>query len=120
MPIRCLTLTKMAARLACGLYFNCDEQFTPGHRFKTKQFLCLLASEPDKEAASAAEILPPATTTNPDAVPLAGDVVVDETPAISFHAFAGHSVPSTLRLEGRVNGQPMLILVDSGSTHNFV
>ena len=120
LPIRRLTSTEMAARRARGLCFNCDEHFTPGHRCKTKQFLCLLASAPDDEADPAIEILPPATAADPDAIPPTGDVMADETPAISFHAFAGHSVPSTLRLEGRVNGHPVLILVDSGSTHNFI
>ena len=39
---------------------------------------------------------------------------------ISYHALSGQLIPQTLRFSGQVNGQQMTILVDSGSTHNFV
>lgn len=39
---------------------------------------------------------------------------------ISMHAFEGHMSPSTIRLEGFIKIQAVSILVDSGSTHNFM
>lgn len=39
---------------------------------------------------------------------------------ISFHAILGQSVGATIKLQGEINGKKVLILVDSGSTHNFV
>ena len=46
---------------------------------------------------------------------------LDLTPAqISFHSLSGHLAPEMLRLLGYINVHPMVILVDGGSTHNFI
>ncbi|KAH7661405.1 Acid proteases protein [Dioscorea alata] len=42
------------------------------------------------------------------------------SPSISFHALMGHTVPATLKLAGSINGQDVFILVDGGSTNNFM
>jgi len=39
---------------------------------------------------------------------------------ISFHAILGHMAPKTLRVMGSISDQKVLILVDGGSTHNFI
>lgn len=39
---------------------------------------------------------------------------------ISFHAISGHMAPETLRVMGSISDQKVLILVDRGSTHNFI
>ncbi|KAH0750729.1 hypothetical protein KY290_029961 [Solanum tuberosum] len=39
---------------------------------------------------------------------------------ISFHAILGQLVGATMKLQGEINGKKFLILVDSGSTHNFM
>jgi hypothetical protein len=41
-------------------------------------------------------------------------------PMISFEAIIGKMEPSTLKLKGSIKGKNITILVDSGSTHNFV
>ena len=41
-------------------------------------------------------------------------------PEISLHALVGVSSPQTMRVIGTINGRPLHILIDSGSTHNFV
>ncbi|GFZ06800.1 hypothetical protein Acr_18g0009700 [Actinidia rufa] len=45
---------------------------------------------------------------------------VEEEPQISLHALAGYTRPHTMRVTGRIGYRKVLILVDSGSTHNFV
>lgn len=45
---------------------------------------------------------------------------VQENSAISYSALAGGSSPSTLLFTGQVNGTSIQILVDRGSTHNFI
>ncbi|CAM8969092.1 unnamed protein product [Rhodiola kirilowii] len=46
--------------------------------------------------------------------------VMEEVPTISFHAMQGRAIPRTLRLEATLAGRQVLVLVDGGSTHNFV
>lgn len=42
-----------------------------------------------------------------------------EVPSISPCAFEGYFTPTTLRLEGKLYGQIVTMLIDGGSTHNF-
>lgn len=44
----------------------------------------------------------------------------EDVPAISLHAIAGFEGPETMRLCGRVVRLDGTVLVDSGSTHNFI
>lgn len=39
---------------------------------------------------------------------------------ISLYAFSGTYNPRTISVTGWVGGKPLMILVDSGSTHNFI
>ncbi|KAJ4963015.1 hypothetical protein NE237_022954 [Protea cynaroides] len=55
---------------------------------------------------------PPAEPTTPLDAPI--------TFEISYNALAGHSSPTTLRFNASIQGSPVQVLVDSGSTHNFV
>ena len=41
-------------------------------------------------------------------------------PEISLHALSGVSTPRTMLVTGLVRGRQLHILIDSGSTHNFV
>ncbi|KAL5844087.1 hypothetical protein ACOSQ4_010045 [Xanthoceras sorbifolium] len=43
-----------------------------------------------------------------------------ELSKISFHAIVGIAHPQTIRLQGRMKGKEVTVLVDDGSTHNFV
>eukprot|EP00253_Pinus_taeda_P002482 PITA_02482 len=47
------------------------------------------------------------------------DNVPDE-PVISLHALAGISSPQTLKIRGFIKHRPVVVLIDSGSTHNFI
>jgi hypothetical protein len=41
-------------------------------------------------------------------------------PLISLHALTSFSAPQTLKLIGYIKHRKVIILVDSGSTHNFI
>jgi hypothetical protein len=41
-------------------------------------------------------------------------------PVISMNALTGFSAPQTLKLIGYIKHRKVIILVDSGSTHNFI
>ena len=44
----------------------------------------------------------------------------EEIPKISLNAMEGQYHPSTLRMQGTCNEQPVMVLIDGGSTHNFI
>ncbi|KAH9295126.1 hypothetical protein KI387_038714, partial [Taxus chinensis] len=44
----------------------------------------------------------------------------DPQPTISCHALSGISTPQTLQVVGYIKKQKVTILIDSGSTHNFI
>ncbi|PNX64881.1 hypothetical protein L195_g062328, partial [Trifolium pratense] len=53
----------------------------------------------------------------PNNTPLSDDAVDAQ---ISLHALSGCTVASTIRLMGRISNHPVTVLIDGGSTHNFV
>ena len=42
------------------------------------------------------------------------------SPEISFHALIGTISPQTFRLSAKINNQPLSVLIDTGSTHNYL
>ncbi|XP_039066152.1 uncharacterized protein LOC120211739 [Hibiscus syriacus] len=97
-------------RRANNLCYKCGDKFTPGHHCKLKQ---LNSMEEVEEQEDAEELQ--ATQTNIDKVPLE-----EKDPEISMNAITGSLGSSTLRIQGFIKGKPLSILIDSGSTHNFV
>ena len=49
-----------------------------------------------------------------------GAEVFEALPEISFHAIAGAEHPQSLRVWGRLKNKNLLVLIDGGSTHNFI
>ena len=45
---------------------------------------------------------------------------VDERGEISFHALKGGLVGKIIKMEGRVGKRKIMVLINSGSTHNFL
>ncbi|KAH7570748.1 hypothetical protein JRO89_XS05G0175800 [Xanthoceras sorbifolium] len=101
-PYRRLSAVEQAERRTNGLCFNCDEQFTLGHSCKTPQLLLLEAN-----AVKNAEL----ENESEDASPIV---------EISLKALTGLSPQNTMRLKGSIKKYGVTILVDSGSTHNFL
>ncbi|KAH7692130.1 Retrotransposon gag domain-containing protein [Dioscorea alata] len=117
LPIKRLTPAEMASRREKGLCFNCDAKFTPGHKCNSALFLCLMSEQDD--SVSPEEEPPPEVVELPDDRPPDAKWNAD-TPCISFHALMGRLVPSTLKLSGSINGKEAIVLVDEGSTNNFI
>lgn len=92
------------------LCFSCDDKFSRGHRCSAKIFL-LIAYD---DNISWEEIPPD------DAFLVVKEHDDQSLAQISFHAIYGHLAPETLRLVSSVSDKKVLILVDGGSTHNFI
>eukprot|EP00253_Pinus_taeda_P024850 PITA_24850 len=46
--------------------------------------------------------------------------IVSDDPVISLNALAGISSPQTLKIRGFLKHRPVIVLIESGSTHNFI
>lgn len=117
-PIKRLTPAEMAARREQGLCFNCDSKFTRGHRCTPPQFLCLMTDETEASSDEPEEQTPPILPTEPEPPDDAAEPGLN--PCISFHALNGFTVPSTLKIAGKIHGKELVVLIDGGSTNNFI
>jgi len=102
-PIRNRDLDERRAK---GFCFWFDEKCIPGHRCQNNKLYSLYIVEENREGSEEKGV----TEVNPDTY----------NPHISFNALEGVIRLNTLRVTGRVEKQPLFILLDSGSTHNFI
>ncbi|GAU29612.1 hypothetical protein TSUD_164620 [Trifolium subterraneum] len=112
---RKLSSEEMPDRRQKGLCYNCDETFTRQHKCKGRFFLLIADNDTDLEDPPT----PPSTIdTSPPTSPPA---IIDPSEAqISFHAMSGTNVPTIIRIPGHLANHPVTVLIDGGSTHNFI
>jgi hypothetical protein len=116
LKIQKLTRVEMVERQLKGLCYNCDEKYFPGHKCK-EQNLCMAISEDvseDDVEAPLVSVSPEPTDMTPPSYP------PEVEPVISLNYLTGFSALQTLKLIGYINHSKVIILVDSGSTHNFI
>nr|GEW31532.1 putative unclassified retrotransposon protein [Tanacetum cinerariifolium] len=105
-PVRRLSQAEARERRAKGLCYYCDDPYTPGHKCSKPQlFMISDVSEVEDE-----ETLDDTLEQNSD----------DSHADISFHAISGSINPHTLRLPGKIKNKEVVVLIDGGSTHNFI
>ncbi|CAH9096328.1 unnamed protein product [Cuscuta epithymum] len=94
-----ISRAEAAIRREKGLCYNCDDQWVRGHRCKRLFFVEIVEDdqlEEDHTSQTAIE------------------------PTLSLHAMTGFGSSSTMQIHATLQNRPIIILVDSGSTHNFV
>ncbi|KAK1409444.1 hypothetical protein QVD17_35970 [Tagetes erecta] len=101
-----ITDAEKQSRFLKGECFRCGDKYGPGHRCKSGTFKVL---EADDEVDEQPVIEP--TNLND---------INEDTAEISLHAILGKSHPTTMKVHGMLNSTEVLILVDGGSTHNFI
>jgi hypothetical protein len=99
-----------------GLCYNCDEKYFLGHKCKEKNIFMAIYEDVSKEDVDVShfEDLPQAYDHTPPSDPLEVELL------ISLNALTGISAPQTLKLIGYIKHRKVIILVDSGNTHNFI
>ena len=108
--VKKMSPAEMQLRREKGLCFTCDEKFTPSHRCPNKQYLWLqleeehdVTDQPNSSVEDAVDEIPPVCE-----------------PHLSFNALKGSAGIGTMRFQGILNGLPIQILLDSGSSDNFL
>ena len=103
---RRLTPEEMADRRRQGLCFNCNEKYSRGHNRFCRRLLFLEGVEIDDAIVEGTDA--------------AADIVAREARIFSLHAVAGVSVGRTMQVRVLVGSTPLVALLDTGSTHNFI
>lgn len=93
--------------------YHCDEKWILGHRCRPRLHL-LIADDDDEECSEVSSPL-----TSPFIDHIASPVPLT-TPQISLNALAEMPAPETFRIYGNIAHHQVIILVDGGSTHNFI
>nr|KYP36855.1 Retrotransposable element Tf2 [Cajanus cajan] len=94
-----------------GLCFTCDDKYSPSHRCPNKQYLWFHL---DEEEVSDEPVM--------DASVVTGNIEpqLQSEPHLSFNALKGSARIGTMRFKGVINGLTVQILLDSGSSDNFL
>nr|GEW00543.1 hypothetical protein [Tanacetum cinerariifolium] len=94
-----------------GLCFTCDDKFTWNHKCPNKQALILMSATDDfNSLIETSEEQVNVTPVSPETI----------EPHLSLNAYHGSNGVATIRLYGSVNGTKVQVLLDVGSSDNFI
>ncbi|XP_026382523.1 uncharacterized protein LOC113277692 [Papaver somniferum] len=112
--VKRLSWMEQKERREKGLCFNCDKLYKPGHLCEQSRLLFL-------EGAAGVTITELDCIGGDDKeITAEQDKEIQTTPGISLHALMGSLFPNTMRITGHIKGKPITVLIESGSTHNFL
>ena len=108
----------MDERRKRGLFYNCDEKWGIGHKCKNTKLFLLEGIELACGGQSGVQITELEEELGSE---VATKVVSqDKEVEITLYALTGTPTPGSIRVRGMVNGNGLVILIDTGSTYNFV
>jgi hypothetical protein len=111
-PVQKISQAQMEERRRKGLCYSCDAKWSRGHVCEGGPKLFLLEEMEEVEDADPASLVVEELVSNADNT--------ETDPEISLNAITGTPTPKTMRLIGVLKNQQVIILIDSGSTHNFL
>jgi hypothetical protein len=106
----------MDERQLKGLCYNCDEKYFLGHKCKEKNIIMAISEDILEE-----DLETPLVSESPESIYITPPSDPPEVEwVISLNALTSFSAPQTLKLIDYINHHKVIILVDSGNTHNFI
>ncbi|RWW53907.1 hypothetical protein BHE74_00039551 [Ensete ventricosum] len=105
-----LTRDELRERSAKELCWHCDEPWSREHHCKKGRLLVIEPAE-DEDNKTSEEALEPKE-----------EAMEEESQPTDYavHALAGYSNPQTMKVGGLLKEQPITVLIDTGSTNNFL
>eukprot|EP00253_Pinus_taeda_P017859 PITA_17859 len=107
-----LTPQQLEEKRAKGLCYSCDSKYTKGHKCAEKKLFyidCEEEEEKGQEMSKEEDILQEQTLDKEEM-----------DPTIFCNALAVITTPQTIKIEGHIKKKKVIVLIDSGSTHNFI
>ncbi|XP_075673885.1 uncharacterized protein LOC142643233 [Castanea sativa] len=118
-PLQGLTAAQMEEGRKKGLCYHCDEKWQSGHQCKGARIFLLEGVSFSQELPSSGPQLVELEANRFVVLPK-GQELLQDTPEITLYALVGSPSPGTMRIEGKLQGHCLVILIDTGSTHNFL
>jgi hypothetical protein len=111
-----MTRDEMVERQLKGLCYNCDDKYFPGHKCKEQKIFMAISEDISEEDVGTPLVSesPEITNKTPPSDPPEVELI------ISLNSLIGFFTPQILKLIGYIKHWKVMILVDCGSTHNFI
>jgi hypothetical protein len=116
LKIQKLTKVEMVERQLKGLCYNCDDKYFSGHTCKEQNIFMAISEDISKKDVETSPVSESSETT--DITPPSNPPEVEMV--ISLNALTSFFAPQTLKLISYIKHRKVIILVYSGSTHNFI